>query len=197
MQKVHLGNLFRVLRLQKTIVGFLGLCLLRTLPAQAQFFSNDIDHADYYFGITLGYATSTFNLDPSPYFLQQDSIQVVQPLNNGGITMGFRATMRLTDHIDLRFNPALIFTDRNIRYTIKDSSVVDKKIESVLLNFPLHAVLNSDRFGNFRVYAFTGVRFADDVSTNATARKAEDMIQLSKYDLDFIFISLHLCFRPK
>ncbi|MBX5438214.1 MAG: PorT family protein [Thermoflavifilum sp.] len=185
MQKVQLWYLLRVLRLQKHATLVLSLCLLQSLSGRAQFFANDIDNADYYFGISLGYAVSTFNLDPSPFFLKQDSIQVVEPLNNGGLTMGFRATMRLTDHIDLRFNPALIFTDRNIRYTIKDSSTVDKKIESVLLNFPLHAVLNSDRFGNFRVYAFTGIRFADDVSTNATARKAEDMIQLSKYDLGY------------
>jgi Outer membrane protein beta-barrel domain len=182
MQTINIRHLFYIFRIQIAIIGIITLFPLRS---SAQFFSDDIDNSDYYFGITLGGTVSTFNLQQSAYFLQQDSIQVAEPLNNGGLNMGFRATLRITDHFDLRANPTLIFTSRNIQYTIIDSTTVIQKIESALIDFPIQAVLNSDRIGNMRVYAFTGLKFDDDLSSNSADRKADDIIKLAKYDFGY------------
>ena len=62
---------------------------------------------------------------------------------------------------------------------------VTKKIESVLLTFPLQLKFNSDRIGNFRVYMFGGIKGDVDLASNARARKAEELVKISKYDYGF------------
>jgi hypothetical protein len=57
-----------------------------------------------------------------------------------------------------------------------------KSVESILLGLPVHLKFRSDRIGNFRVYMFGGAKFEYDLSSNSTARKAEDLVKLKKYD---------------
>jgi hypothetical protein len=57
-----------------------------------------------------------------------------------------------------------------------------KKVESILLGLPVHLKFRSDRIGNFRVYMFGGGKVEYDLASNSTARKAEDLVKLKKYD---------------
>jgi hypothetical protein len=57
-----------------------------------------------------------------------------------------------------------------------------KKVESILLGLPVHIKFRSDRINNFRVYMFGGAKFEYDLASNSTARKAEDLVKLKKYD---------------
>lgn len=194
MQTINLRYLFGVFGLPVILLGF---CSLIPVRSSGQLFSENIDQSKYYFGIVLAYNNSHYKLDPSSYFLQQDSVLTAVPLNSGGFDLGIRGTYRLTDHVDIRFAPiALIFSERNINYGIADGTTVEKQVESVLLSFPLHLVLNSDRIGNFRVYAFGGLKYDYDLNSNAAARKAEDMIKLAKHDWGYeTGIGFHIYFQ--
>jgi hypothetical protein len=59
---------------------------------------------------------------------------------------------------------------------------VTKKVESVIVSFPFQVKFNSDRIGNFRVYMLGGVKADIDLASNATARKADDMVKIKRYD---------------
>ena len=112
---------------------------------------------------------------------------VAEPMNNGGFNLGLLATMNLTRRFELRFNPQLMFTERNIRYQLKYKDQdfgyqVDKKVESVITSFPLQVKFNSDRIGNFRVYMLGGGKVDIDLASNAKARKADDMIRINRFD---------------
>jgi hypothetical protein len=77
--------------------------------------------------------------------------------------------------------------DRNISYTLKfpDSELgtdITKKIESVIVSFPLQVKFNSDRIGNFRVYMLGGGKVDFDLASNARARKAEELVKIEKLD---------------
>src|SRR5687767_6930953 len=160
-----------------------------SLPVYSQMDLNLSDHDSkpYFFGITLGFNLARFQTEHHPRFLEYDSVLVAEPLNSGGFSLGLLATARISDRFETRFNPQLIFTERNIFYKLKysdplDGTDVTKKVESVIFSFPLQLKFRSDRIGNFRVYMMGGVKADLDLAANARARRAEDLVKLEKFD---------------
>ncbi len=150
----------------------------------------DHDTKPYYFGITLGAEVARFQVDHHPKFLQDDSVYSVEAVNTPGFSLGLSATARLTNRFQARFNPQLIFMERDILYKLKypdfdGTTDVTKKIESVLVTFPFQIKLQSDRINNFRVYMLAGIKGDIDLASNARAKKAEDLVKIDKYDYGF------------
>ena len=168
-----------------------GILLLPS-PSSAQYIGvekNMPDHDDkpYYFGITLGLNLARFQTELHPKFLMDDSVYIAEPVNSGGFTLGLSATGRLSDRFQLRFNPQLMFIERGIYYKLKypdinGDTVVTKKVESVIMTFPLQLKFQSDRIGNFRVYTFVGFKADIDMASNARARRAEELVKIESHD---------------
>ncbi len=155
--------------------------------SQKELFLEDHDTKPYYFGITLGIVKSRFHTELHSSFLQQDTVLIAEPENSGGFALGLLVTKRLTNRFEARFNPQLIFTERNIYYSLRygDRDLGDsiiKKVESVIVSFPLQVKFRSDRIGNFRVYMMGGGKLDYDLASNARARKAEELVKISKID---------------
>ena len=53
---------------------------------------------------------------------------------------------------------------------------------SNIVSFPFQMKFNSDRIGNFRTYLLGGIKYDIDLASNSTARNAEDLIKLARYD---------------
>ncbi|HTQ26903.1 MAG TPA: outer membrane beta-barrel protein [Puia sp.] len=180
-QKVHLIRLM-------ILLGILHAGL--TLSAQRDLL-NLPDHDDkfYHLGIALIYNNSHFQVNAHPYFLQQDSVLAVNPLNTGGFGLAGMHTFHFTDHFEARIVfPQLMFSYKNLNYDIDFSqtgktTTVTKQVESILLGFPIQAKFLSDRINNFRVYMLGGINYQYDLASNATARKAADLVKLKPYDL--------------
>jgi hypothetical protein len=122
-----------------------------------------------------------------PRFLQYDSVYVAEPTNSGGLTLGLHATGRLSNRFQLRFNPQLMFIERNIFYKLKfpdidNKTEVTKKVESIIMTFPVQLKFQSDRIGNFRVYTFAGIKGDIDMASNARSKRAEELVKIGKYD---------------
>ncbi len=176
----------------KIVSCLIAGCLLYASPSIAQsrveMYQSDHDVKPYYFGITVGVARARFQTDPHPRFLQDDSVLVAEPGNSGGLSLGLHATARLSNRFQLRFNPQLMFIERNIHYQLKypdlleGGTEVTKKVESVLVSFPLQIKFQSDRIGNFRVYTLAGFKADIDMASNARAKRAEDLVKIQKYD---------------
>ncbi len=147
----------------------------------------DHDAMPYYFGITIGVNLARFQTDWHPRFLQYDSVLIAEPVNSGGFTLGLSATGRLSNRFQLRFNPQLMFIERGIFYKLKypdinGDTVTTKKVESVIFTFPFQLKFQSDRIGNFRVYAMAGFKFDIDMASNARAKKAEELVKIGSFD---------------
>jgi len=148
------------------------------------------DHDDkfYHLGIALIYNNSHFQVSAHPSFIQQDSILSVNPLNTGGFGLAGLHTLRITDHLEFRVVfPQLMFSYKNLKYNILstttgEQSAVTKQVESILLGFPMQIKFLSDRIDNFRVYMLGGVNYQYDLASNASARKAQDLVKLKPYD---------------
>jgi len=164
------------------------ICLAQSASAQPREMNlYDHDTKPYYFGITLAASLTRFHTELHSRFLQDDSMRVAEPGNAPGFGLGLLATMRISDRFQLRFNPQLLFTSRNILYTLKypdqdGATKVEKSVESVTTSFPIQIKFQSDRIGNFRVYMLGGVKGDIDLASNASARKAEDLVKIKKYD---------------
>jgi hypothetical protein len=154
---------------------------------KAEMYRTDQDAKPYYFGMSIGMNSARFQTELHPRFLLYDSVYVAEPTNSGGISLGFQATGRLSDRFQLRFNPQLMFVERNIHYNLKypdlngDTNVI-KKVESIIASFPLQLKFQSDRIGNFRVYTMIGIKGDIDMASNARAKKADDLVKIEKYD---------------
>ena len=156
--------------------------------AQKELHRPNHDDLRYYFGITLGYNSSSLHPTKSVKFLQDDSVLVAQPGASGGITLGLLGTARLSDRFQLRINPQLVIGGaKYFSYTLGSrlpTEAEDQKrtLPSTLVSLPVHIKFNSDRIDNFRVYLLGGIRLDKDLSSNSSARNAEDLIKLKGSD---------------
>jgi len=175
----------------KQIIIIIITFLVFSHISYSQWNLEDHDNKPYYFGITLGVNLARFQTDLHPHFLQSDTVLVAEPANAGGFALGLAATGRLSNRFEARFNPQLMFTERHLSYQLKYPDAMDggptvtKKIESVIISFPVQVKFNSDRIGNFRVYMLGGVKGDVDLASNARARKAEQLVKINKYDYGF------------
>lgn len=180
------------------IILFICICIYlpNELLAQQEWNLPDHDLKKYYFGITLSSNSSSFHLNHSERFLQNDSVYSVSPASKTGFGLGLLGTLKLFSHLELRTNPHLIFASRAITYNLKypkpeEEPIQEKLIESIYVSFPLQLKFNSDRITNFRVYILGGGKFEYDLASNSQKRKAEDLVKLLQgglgYELGFGF----------
>lgn len=179
--------------LRKQIVLPLLSLLLCASQADAQkdIWRRNHDDLVYYFGLTLGYNYSSLHISKSPLFINNDSIMSAEPGSSGGIAMGLMATARLSDHFQVRVNPQLIIGgSKYISYTLKKAKPGEalnqtQVLPSTLVSFPVQLKMNSDRIGNFRTYLLAGLKYDTDLSSNSSARNADDIVKLKRNDLGF------------
>lgn len=197
MQVTHIWRSHHLFRLQILTLTFV-LCSL--VSARAQF--SIMDHDDrnmernFHFGVALGYNKSDYKITLDSNFIMQKNILNVQPQKGPGFNLGIVTDYHLARYWDIRLIPALSFGEKNIRYTQKDSAAaVMKKIESVYLEFPLLLKYKSRPYKNTRMYVITGFKYSIDMQSNATARRAENLIKVNKDDYLFeygIGMELHM-----
>ncbi len=156
------------------------------------------DDKPYHFGINLGYNKSHFNFTLHPRFLQYDTIKDVESVNSTGVNLAWLVNLRMSDHFDLRVHPLdLTFSEESFLYkeNYTEDSNVEKKVQSITLSFPFQFAFSSDRIDNFKVYTIAGGKFDYDLASNATARKAEDLVKLKPFDFSVeVGLGFHIYF---
>jgi Outer membrane protein beta-barrel domain len=171
----------------------LSVILILTISMQARAqLRDDINLPDhdskfYHLGIALIYNSSHFQVTPHANLLASDSVLSVNPENTGGFGLAGMHTFNISPHFEFRIVfPQLMFSYKNLTYSTTfpsgQKTVATKQIESILLGFPIQAKFLSDRMNNFRFYILGGVNYQYDLASNATARKADDLVKLNTTD---------------
>lgn len=172
-----------------TLITF--LIISSSVQAQRELNRPNHDNWKYYFGMTLAYNHSYLHTTKNPLFIQNDSVLSVEPGASGGIALGLMGTLNLAPHFELRANPQLIVGGaKYFTYYLKyplygDPEVVKKTLPSTIVSFPFQLKFNSDRIDNFRVYMMAGLKYDIDLASNSTARNAEDLVKLKKFDYGY------------
>ena len=176
--------------LRRKIILCFGCCffLFHSFGQIVELNQPDHDEKPYHFGINLGYNKSHFSFSYNPRFLQYDSILSVESINSAGINLAWLVSFRLGDHFSLRTHPLdLTFSEKAFlyseKYTGHPTVATEKKVQAILLSFPVDMEFSSERINNFKVYVIGGAKFDYDLASNTGAQKAEELIKLKKTDL--------------
>ncbi len=126
-------------------------------------------------------------LEPTTANLQSISSQV-----NPGFGIGFVSNLYITPHLDFRFTPSLVFTDRIVDFKFADGANYEQEgvvspdgftrraVNATMAEFPFGLKLKSDRRNNFRAYILAGAKYGIDVASKKRNDDA-DFIHVNKY----------------
>lgn len=182
MQTAHFRNIFNLYGHQKLIFSVTFLCIAFSAFSQR----NVLEHYNrkVYFGITMAYNMSNYKVVHSEDFVYNDSILEVNSGRGPGFNLGIVTNLRLSEHFDVRFVPALVFADKKLVFKQNDKEIT-KTTESIYTEFPLMIRFKSQPWKDIKVYVLAGMKYSLDLSSNAKARKAYDQIKIKRTDLAY------------
>jgi hypothetical protein len=124
----------------------------------------NFDKQRVHWGYFLGFNSYDFKFD---YKTAGPDVQVK---SNTGFNVGLVGNLRLNESFNLRFEPGLYFSQRNLTFPGFDNQIdALREVKSTYIHFPLLVKFSSRRTGNIRPYLVGGVGTALNLSSNATA----------------------------
>jgi hypothetical protein len=118
-----------------------------------------------YFGFYLGFNSYDFKLD------YKEVTPDVQVQKTTGFNVGLVADLKLQEYINLRFEPGLYYTKRDLYYpgfTKKTDAL--REVNSTYIHFPLLLKFSSLRTGNVRPYLLGGGSATLNLSSNSKSK---------------------------
>ncbi|WP_339887607.1 porin family protein [uncultured Flavobacterium sp.] len=165
---------------------------LFTLTNQAQFGKDPIINLENFqknrvhWGFYLGFNFYDFQFD------YKSVTKDLEVQNTTGFNVGLIGNLRLHENIDLRFEPGLYYTERNLIYPdIVDPVDRFREVKSTYIHFPLLVKFSSKRFGNVRPYLIGGVSRSLNLSSfeDSPDDNESDVFRMKKwtnnYELGF------------
>lgn len=155
---------------------FLLLSLSIITTSQAQLFSKEkvrnlqnIDKATLSWGYYLGFNSLDFKFD------YNRNIGDIQTEKTTGFNVGLLGNLRISNNLDLRFEPGLVIAQRNLTYQenyfddfdeeISDSDLI-REVKSTYVYFPLLLKISTNRVNNIKPFILGGVSTAINLSSN-------------------------------
>lgn len=151
------------------------LFFLITFQSQAQFKGmfgkepiinlENFDRQKVHWGYYLGFNVYDFKID---YINPQEVDIAVKSVT--GFNVGLVGNLRLHEYIDLRFEPGLYYTQRDLTYSGFNKRIdALREVKSTYIHFPLLLKFSSQRIGNIRPYLLGGVSTTLNLSSNNKA----------------------------
>jgi hypothetical protein len=162
----------------------------KTIFAQAPAWGGGADQADHSFGFTFQYVNSYFKIDKKPSWRNPyydpgvghtitDSVNSISSPGSPGFAVGFLARYNLTDFLEIRTSPSLVFADRTLSYTYATPSQnVDKAVQATSIELPVALKLKSERIQDFRAYMIAGIKYSDAVGAKKNTADTDPLNML-------------------
>ncbi|WP_412984134.1 porin family protein [Pontimicrobium sp. IMCC45349] len=142
--------------------------------ANAQLFSKEriknnenFDKPKFSWGYYLGFNSYDFNFD---YEQDLKDIQVTKTL---GFNVGLIGNMRINDYIDLRLEPGLVISKRELNYDPSyfngmeyNASDLFREVRSTYIHVPLLVKFSTKRVNNIKPFVVGGISTALNLSSN-------------------------------
>lgn len=149
------------------------------------------DDRNYHFGFTIGFNSSNFNVDlkENAFADQSDSLIAINNLREPGFNLGIVTSLTIHPQLRLRFIPSLSFQDRTLQYRYQATEIqnqlVEKRVESTLVSFPLLLKYRTKRINNMAAYVIGGFKYGIDMASQKdvdNAKADEIVVKLNKYN---------------
>lgn len=184
--------------------GLLVILLLAFTGVRAQNWGGGVDDESIHFGFTFQYVNSLYKVqkkanwrerfrDPATKLPVTDSLNAVYGKSSPGFGIGFVVNGRVSNHVDIRLTPTLIFSDRLMEYEYGPAGIgtppatpampfssIEQKVSATMVEFPLGIKIKSNRRNNFRAYMLYGAKYSMDI---ASKKKTDDSGQDYVYKL--------------
>ncbi|MCK8480576.1 porin family protein [Psychroserpens algicola] len=106
-------------------------------------------------------------------FNYEEDLKDILVETNLGFSVGLISNLRINDHLDLRFEPGLFITTRNIQYDpsyftgieFSDNDLL-REVKSTYVHFPLLLKVSTKRLNNFKPFVIGGLSMALNLSSN-------------------------------
>lgn len=149
----------------------------------------DFQRRNYYFGITLAYNTSSYQIFRSKNFLPgvNDSIAGLEGVKGPGFNLQIISNLKIGENFDLRFLPGFSFSERTVAFdpTKKGSPDYAKTIESVFVELPFHVRYKSAPYHDKRLFIMGGIKYSYDIQSKSRARMIAQNLKISPTDFQF------------
>lgn len=162
------------------------LLLVGSFQAQAQMFGKDPmtnlenwDKQRVYWGYYLGMSYYDFIFE-----YKEDVGKDILVDNGLGFNVGLIGNLRLTEYIDLRFEPGLTFNQRNLTFPGFDNEVdALREVKSTYIHLPLLLKFSSLRTGNIRPFIIGGLSTALNLSSNVNNKQdnSNNVFRMAKW----------------
>ena len=131
----------------------------------------NFDKSRVYWGYFLGFNSYGFKIDYKN--LQPQDIQVD---NTTGFNVGLVGDLRLQEYINLRFEPGLYYTQRNLTFPNFTSELdYNREVKSTYIHFHLLLKFSAVRTGNVRPYLEGG--FSTTLNLGSNSKSKDDNLQ--------------------
>lgn len=147
--------------------------LLTGLCSHAQFGTNvfgrdpiinleNFDKQRVHWGYFLGFNSYGFKFD----YINPQEVDIVEK-STTGFNVGLVGNLRIFEYLDLRFEPGLYYTQRNLTFPGFDNEFdALREVKSTYIHFPLLLKFSSKRTGNVRPYLVGGLSRSLNLSSN-------------------------------
>lgn len=156
---------------------FLYILLFTGLFSHAQFGTNvfgkdpiinleNFDKQRVHWGYFLGFNSYDFKFD----YIANPKVDIhVQ--RTTGFNVGLVGNLRLFEYLDLRFEPGLYYTQRDLTFSGFDNQYdALREVKSTYIHFPLLLKFSSKRTGNIKPYLLGGVSRSLNLSSSYNAK---------------------------
>jgi hypothetical protein len=125
----------------------------------------NFDKQTVHWGYYLGFNSLDFKIDQNRL-----SDEIVSE-STIGFNVGLVGDLRISNHLNLRFEPGLYYTQRNLTFPgFEDQFDALREVKSTYIFFPLLLKFSALRTGNIKPYLVGGVSTALNLSSNAKAQ---------------------------
>lgn len=139
------------------------------------------DLKDLSFGFSFSSVNSYYKIDKTPNW----TAPFLDPANNNqpvtgnlnsisspysqGFGVGLFSRYRLTEHLEARITPSLVFVDKTLMYTYDALPAINKTVSTTTVDIPVLLKLKSDRVGDFRAYVIGGIKYSQGIGSKITS----------------------------
>ena len=143
------------------------VCIFSVTGVFSQFSGNSLvnlenfDKQRLHWGYFLGFNQYDFKFD---YNEDTGDILVDKTI---GFNVGLIGNLRINDYVDIRLEPGLYFTKRNLNFPGFDNQAdAFRGVKSTYIHIPLLIKANAVRLGNFKPYVVGGASVSMNLSSN-------------------------------
>lgn len=181
------------------LLGFV-LVLAGISQGRAQGWGGGADQSPFSFGFTFQAIQQYYKIIRQPNWrmpapnaageMLPDSLTTISSRRTPGFAVGFITRYNVTENLEARLTPLVVFADRELNYSFKNAvNNVTSQVQATTIDLPLLLKLKSDKVGIVRAYVVGGVKYSmaiskqkDDLNQAPLQRKILNTRNFASYE---------------